>query len=74
MIRKLIITDKDVRGKYRNHEYSQHQRHLKLWQSRLLPQNFVLGCEKLLRIKDHTAKLLMNILVMFSRRGRQIAN
>ena len=24
MIRELIITDKDVRGKYRNHEYSQH--------------------------------------------------
>ena len=23
MIRELIITDKDVRGKYRNHEYSQ---------------------------------------------------
>jgi len=24
MITELIITDKDVRGKYRNHEYSQH--------------------------------------------------
>jgi len=23
MIRELIITDKDVRGKYRSHEYSQ---------------------------------------------------
>ena len=25
MIRELIITDKDVRGKYRNHEYSQQK-------------------------------------------------
>ena len=25
MITELIITDKDVRGKYRNHEYSQQQ-------------------------------------------------
>jgi len=24
MIREMIITDKDVRGKYKNHEYSQH--------------------------------------------------
>ena len=24
MITELIITDKDVRGKYRTHEYSQH--------------------------------------------------
>jgi len=25
MIRELIITDKDIRGKYRNHEYSQQK-------------------------------------------------
>jgi len=36
MIRELIITDKDVRGKYRNHEYSSHLLHGHLMQKKVL--------------------------------------
>jgi len=36
MIRELIITNKDVRGKYRNHEYSQHLLYGHLMQKKVL--------------------------------------
>jgi len=57
-----------------NMKYPVPRQRLKLWQSRLLPQNFVLEWESLLRMKHHAAELLMNVLVVFSRKERQIAS
>ena len=36
MIRELIITNKNVKGKYRNHEYSQHLLYGHLMQKKVL--------------------------------------